>query len=163
MIGANLLPEFDLEMANTRRTLERVPDEKLTFKPHEKSFSLLQLAGHLSNIPSWAPMILTQDGIDMSGPFEREEPTNVAEVLADFDKNVEAARAILEAATAEDMDSPWTLKQDGEEVFTMRKGSTFRLWVLNHTVHHRAQLTVYLRLLDLPVPALYGPSADEAN
>lgn len=163
MTGANLLPEFDLEMANTRRTLERVPDEKLAFKPHEKSYSLLELAGHLANIPSWTPMILLQDGIDMSGPFEREEPTNVADVLADFDKNLEAARPILEAATAEDLDAPWSLKQGGEEVFTMRKGSTFRLWVLNHTVHHRAQLTVYLRLLDLPVPALYGPSADEAE
>jgi len=163
MIGANLLPEFDLEMANTRRTLERVPDEKLAFKPHEKSYSLLQLAGHLSNIPSWTPMILIEDGIDMSGPFERDEPTSVSEVLADFDKNVAAARAILEAATAEDLGSPWSLKQGGEVVFTMPKGSTFRLWIFNHMVHHRAQLTVYLRLLDLPVPALYGPSADEAN
>ena len=163
MKGAALLPEFDLEMANTRRTLERAPDDKLDFKPHEKSFSLLQLAGHMANIPAWAPVTLTQDGIDLSEPFERAEPTNTAEILAEFDKNVAAARPILEAATHEDMMLPWSLKQGDEVMFTMPRGSTFRLWVLNHLVHHRAQMTVYLRLLDIPVPALYGPSADEQS
>ena len=163
MTGADLLPEFDLEMANTRKTLERVPDDRLDFKVHDKSYSLLQLAGHLSNIPSWAAVTLLQDELDMSGPFERDEPTNVADILAEFDKNVASARKALEGATAEVLASPWTLKQDGQAMFTMPKGMTFRLWVLNHTVHHRAQLTVNLRLLDIPVPALYGPSADEAN
>ena len=163
MDGAVLLPEFDHEMANTRRALERVPDDKLDFKPHEKSFSLVQLAGHIANVPTWADAILKQDELDMSGPFERDEPTSVAEILADFDKNVPEARAILEAADAETMASMWTFKQDGEELFSMPKGMTFRFWILNHMVHHRAQLTVYLRLLDVPVPAIYGPSADEAN
>ena len=163
MTGADLLPEFDMEMANTRKTLERVPDDRLDYKVHDKSFSLLQLAGHLSNIPAWAAITLLQDELDMSGPFERDEPSNVAEVLADFDKNVAAAREVLEGATEEVMASMWTLKQNGEAVFSMPKAMTFRLWVMNHTVHHRAQLTVNLRLLDIPVPALYGPSADEAN
>ena len=163
MNGAMLLSEFDHEMANTRRTLERIPDDQLDFKPHEKSFNLLALGGHISNIPAWTPIILTQDELDMTGPFERDEPTNVAEILADFDKNVAEARTLLEAATSEVFASPWTMKQGGEAVFTMPKSATFRLWILNHAVHHRAQLTVYLRLLDVPVPALYGPSADEES
>jgi len=162
MTGAQLLPEFDMEAAKTRTALERVPDDKLDFKPHEKSFSLLQLAGHLSNIPSWAGAILTQDEMDISGPMEREEPSNVAEILADYDKNVATARALLEAATAETLASSWTFKQGGEVQFSMPKRATFRLWIMNHQVHHRAQLTVYLRLLDVPVPAIYGPSADES-
>jgi uncharacterized damage-inducible protein DinB len=163
MTGADLLPEFDMEMANTRKTLERVPDDRLDYKVHDKSFSLLQLARHISNIPSWAPITLLQDELDMSGPFERDEPTNVAEILADFDKNVTAAREVLEGATAEVMASMWTLKQNGETMFSMPKAMTFRLWVMNHAVHHRGQLTVNLRLLDIPVPSLYGPSADEAS
>jgi uncharacterized damage-inducible protein DinB len=161
MNGAALLPEFDHEMANTRRTLERVPDDRLAFKPHERSYSLLQLAGHLGNIPSWADLILTADGMDIDGPFEREEPTSRAEILAEFDRNVTHAREVVEAASDEDMAAPWTLRTGGQEVFTMPRGAVFRMWVLNHNVHHRAQLTVYFRLLGVPVPALYGPSADE--
>ena len=161
MNGGMLLPEFDHEMANTRKTLERVPDSELGFKPHDKSFSLLQLAGHLGNIPSWARPTLTTDGMDIDGPFERDEPTSRGEILAEFDRNVAEARGILEATTTEHMNAPWTLRSGGTEVFTMPRGSVFRLWVLNHTVHHRAQLTVYFRLLGIPVPALYGPSADE--
>ena len=161
MNGAALLPEFDHEMSNTRKTLERVVDDKLDFRPHEKSYSLLQLAGHLGNIPSWTEVTLTTDGMDVDGPFERDEPTSRAEILAEFDANVAKARGILEAATQDDMLSPWTLKMGGQEAFTMPRGSVFRLWILNHTVHHRAQLTVYFRLLGIPVPALYGPSADE--
>ena len=163
MTGADFLPEFDMEMAKTRQTLERVPDDRLDFKVHDKSFNVLQLAGHLANIPAWAPMILLQDELDVSGPFERDEPTNTAEVLAEFDTNVAAAREILEGASEELMASTWSMKQNGESVFSMPKAMTFRLWIMNHTVHHRAQLTVNLRLLDIPVPALYGPSADEAN
>jgi uncharacterized damage-inducible protein DinB len=161
MNGAVLLPEFDHEMANTRRTLERVLDAKLEFKPHEKSYSLLQLAGHIGNIPSWTEVTLTTEGMDIDGPFERDEPTSRTEILAEFDRNVASARPILEAASHDEMVSPWTLKMGGQEVFTMPRGSVFRLWVLNHMVHHRAQLTVYFRLLGIPVPALYGPSADE--
>jgi uncharacterized damage-inducible protein DinB len=161
MNGEVLLPEFDHEMANTRKTLERVPDDRLEFKPHEKSLSLLQLAGHIGNIPSWTEVTLTTDGLDIDGPFERDEPTSRAEILAEFDRNVASARPILESASHEEMISPWTLKMGGEEALTMPRGSVFRLWVLNHTVHHRAQLTVYFRLLDIPVPALYGSSADE--
>jgi uncharacterized damage-inducible protein DinB len=163
MTGADLLPEFDLEMANTRKTLERAPEDRLDFQVHDKSYTLLQLAGHIANIPAWAEMILKQDELDLSGPFERDEPTTVAEVLAEFDRNVVAARAILEETSEEVMASPWTLKQDGEVMFSMPKAMTVRMWILNHAIHHRAQLTVNLRLLDVPVPALYGPSADEDN
>ena len=161
MTGSDFLPEFDLEMANTRKTLERVPDDRLAYKVHDKSYTLLQLAGHLANIPSWSSMILLQDELDMSGPFERDEPNNVAEILAEFDRNVSAAREILEGVDAKAMAATWTLKQGDDALFSMPKAMTFRLWILNHSIHHRAQLTVSLRLLDLPVPALYGPSADE--
>jgi uncharacterized damage-inducible protein DinB len=163
MTGADLLAEFDLEMANTRKTLERAPNDRLDFQVHDKSYTLLQLAGHLSNIPAWTEMILLQDELDMSQPFERDEPSSVEEVLAEFDRNVTEARAILEGVDADVMASPWTLKQGGEVLFSMPKAMTFRLWVLNHSIHHRAQLTVSLRLMDLPVPALYGPSADEES
>jgi uncharacterized damage-inducible protein DinB len=163
MTGSDFLDEFDLEMANTRKTLERVPNDRLSFRVHDKSYTLLQLASHLSNIPSWANMILLQDDLDMSGPFEREEPKAMDAVLSEFDENVSAAREILEGADAETMASTWTLRQGDEALFSMPKAMTFRLWVLNHTIHHRAQLTVNLRLLDLPVPALYGPSADEES
>lgn len=162
MKATALLPEFDLEMANTRKALERIPGDRLGYKPHDKSFSLLQLAGHLSNIPAWTSVTLTTDGLDVSQPFDREAPTDVAGVLAEFDANVAEARAVLEAADEAQLMAPWTLRNGDEVMFTMPRASTFRMWVMNHTIHHRAQLTVYLRLLDVPVPALYGPSADEA-
>lgn len=161
MNGAMLLPEFDHEMANTRKTLARVPNDKLEFKPHEKSFTLLALASHISNVPAWVEMTLQLDELDVSGPFERDEPTNTEELLAEFDENVKKARGIIEAATGEQLATSWTMKMDGAEVFTMPKAAVFRSFIMNHMVHHRAQLTVYLRLLDVPVPALYGPSADE--
>ncbi len=161
MNGAMMVPEFDVEMANTRRTLERIPDDQLDFKPHEKSFSLLELAGHLSNLPQWTGLTLTTTELDIEAPFDRKEPTNRDEVLAEFDANVAAARSVLEATSGEDMMVPWTLKAGDQVAFTMPRVAVFRSFIMNHNIHHRGQLTVYLRLLDVPVPALYGPSADE--
>ncbi len=163
MNGVDLLPEFDVEMANTRKMLECVPDEHLTFKPHEKSFSLLELASHVSNLPTWIGITLETSELDIETdrPWEREEPTSRDQILADFDKAAASARPVLEAASDEDFAKSWTLRTGDEVWFTMPKTMVYRQFALNHLIHHRAQLGVYLRLLEVPVPGMYGPSADE--
>lgn len=163
MDGTAFLPEFDQEMATTRRTLERVPDDRFAFKPHEKSYSLRELAGHIANIPVWTGITMDTTELDVDGPFEQFEPQSTEEILAYFDDAVKDARARLEAASAEELMVPWSLVQGGEVTLTLPRVVVIRSFVLNHTIHHRAQLGVYLRLLDVPVPATYGPSADEAN
>lgn len=161
MNGAMLLPEFDREMANTRRVLERVPDDRLDFKPHEKSFRLGDLAAHVANLLTWTGISLTSTELDVSGPFERAVPKTNAELLALFDRNVAEARAALEGASEEAMGVDWSLIAGDQVYFTMPRGGVIRSFVMNHLIHHRAQLTVYLRLLDVPVPGMYGPTADE--
>jgi len=162
MSDAALLSEFDNEMASTRKMLEAVPDDRLDFRPHEKSWTLLQLASHVSNIPTWTAVTLTATELDLNQDWSRDEPTNRQEILSDFEAAVAGARPVLEAATAEDMQVPWTLKEGDKVHFTLPRAAIFRSFVLSHLIHHRAQLGVYLRLLDLPVPGMYGPSADEA-
>lgn len=161
--GAELLAEFDQEMANTRKALERVPDEKLSFKPHEKSYSLLELASHVANLPTWTSVTLTTTELDLDEPWDRQSPESRKEILAAFDTAVKEARPILEAASGEDMQVTWTLKSGDQVWFSLPRGAVFRSFVMSHMIHHRAQLTVYLRLLDVPVPGMYGPSADEAQ
>jgi uncharacterized damage-inducible protein DinB len=160
-----MLPEFDQEMAKTRTTLERVPDEKFDWKPHEKSFSFMEMANHLARLPEWGTATLTSDSLDLDpekGEFVPPPPGETAEeVLALFDQAVAAFRSALEGAGDEDLMKPWTLYYGGQELFTMPRLAVIRGMILNHLLHHRGQLTVYLRLNDLPVPALYGPSADE--
>jgi uncharacterized damage-inducible protein DinB len=159
--GAMMLPEFDAELASTRRMFAASPDEKLDFKPHEKSFSLLHLAAHVANQPNRIGMTLATDELDLAGGFEQPDPKNMADVSAILDEAAEAARAALEGATDEALAATWTLKTGDEVHFAMPKGVVLRSFVFNHTVHHRAQLGVYLRLLDIPVPGMYGPSAYE--
>jgi uncharacterized damage-inducible protein DinB len=160
-LSESLLPEFDLEAANTRRTLERVPDDKLGWRPHPKSGTLGWLAGHVGNLPSWAAIAIGQDVLELDPDYKQEAPASRQEILAAFDKNVAAARAAIAGASDEKLLSNWTLRVAGRDAFTMPKVAVLRSFVMNHLIHHRAQLTVYLRLLDVPVPALYGPSADE--
>ena len=163
-IAPSLLPEFDHEMGTTRRLLVRVPEAELTWKPHDKSMSMGQLAGHLANLASWGTIILTSTAFDLATmPRDRtpELPASVAALLATFDGKVAAARAELAPKTDAELMAMWTLKQDGEQVFTMPRISAFRSFVLNHTIHHRGQLSVYLRLKDVPLPSIYGPTADE--
>jgi uncharacterized damage-inducible protein DinB len=161
------LPEFEQEMANTRKTLDRVPDEKLDWKPHPKSFSLSGLATHLANIPSWTTNAFAQDELDIAPPgappFRLEEAKSRDQLLADFDKNVAAARASLENASDERWHGSWTLLHGGRKILTQPRTQIMRSFVMNHLIHHRAQLGVYLRLLDVPVPAVYGPTADEGG
>ena len=159
-----LLGEFDHEMANTRKTLERVPDDKLGWKPHEKSGTMGWLAGHVAEIPGWTSFTLEQSSLDIhpeGGHMPSPAPASRAELLAKFDNNVKTAREALVKATDERFMEPWTLLSAGTTVFIMPKIAVLRSFVMNHMIHHRAQLGVYLRLNDVPVPALYGPSADE--
>ncbi len=162
-----LLPEFDLEMANTRKTLERVPDEKLGWKPHEKSGTMGWLAGHVANIPSWPVMTIGQDALDVApkgGPAPQASPPTTRKALLEaFDKNAADGRIALAKATDKQLMDPWTLLAGGQKVFTLPRIAVLRSFVMNHLIHHRAQLTVYLRLNNIPVPALYGPSADEGK
>lgn len=166
-IAQRLMPEFEREMAVTRTTLERVPEDRMPWRPHEKSYTLGALATHIANLASWGVMTVEQDGFDMSPggaePQRTEAATRVAEVLETFDANVAAARAAIAACDDDAMMAPWSLLSDGETVFTMPRIAVLRNWVMNHTIHHRAQLCVYLRLNDVPVPAIYGPSADETG
>ena len=166
-ISKTILPEFDHEMANTRKTLERVPDEKFAWKPHEKSMSLGQLATHLSTIPSWTRNTFEQDELNLAPegqpPARVEEAKSTAELLATFDRHVAAARAALESATDDSWQGKWSLLMGDKTIFTLPRAAVVRGFVMNHLIHHRAQLGVYLRLLDVPVPSIYGPSADEGS
>lgn len=161
-----LLPEFDMEMDNTRRTLERVPDDKFGWKPHEKSGTLGWMAGHVATIPQWAKITMEQDSLDLApaggSNFVPPKPTNRKELLEIFDKNRAEARAALAAGDATYAE-PWALLMGGKQLFSEPRSAVLRRMVFNHIIHHRGQLTMYLRLLNIPVPALYGPSADEQN
>lgn len=163
MNGATLLPEFDHEFQQTRKTLERVPEDRFDWKPHEKSFSLHELSAHLVEIPDWIPVTLETDELDVDGPMERDMPETRDGLLEKFDRSVAAAREALATASGETLGESWTLKSGDEVHFSMPKAAVLRSFVFNHNVHHRAQLGVYLRLLDEPVPAIYGPSADEES
>jgi len=165
-ISQSLLPEFNEEMANTRKVLERVPTEKWNWKPHEKSGTLGWLAAHIGTIPGWYTMTLQTESLDyapVDGPqYEPPKIENTQQLLSTFDKELAGAREALTKASDADFAKNWTLLAGGKEIFTMPRTSCLRGMVMNHMIHHRAQLTVYLRLLNLPVPGLYGPSADES-
>ena len=159
----SLLPELDHEAASTRRILERVPMERADWRPHPKSFSLGELANHLTTLISWAPYTMSSTELDFStSSFEPPVRTTTEALLADFDAYVAAARAALDAADDEAALTAWTLRSGEQVHFTMPRIAVVRSMVMNHLIHHRAQLGVYLRLLDVPVPGMYGPSADDA-
>jgi uncharacterized damage-inducible protein DinB len=163
MDGKTLVPEFDHEASLTRKALERVPFDKADWKPHEKSYSLGELATHIAEIPGWMDITLNQDVFEMDGPYEPAKPATVEELLEIFDRNTARAREVLASATGEQLMENWSMKQNGEVVFSMPKMAVLRGFILSHAIHHRAQLGVYLRLLDVPVPATYGGSADEGS
>src|SRR6266545_4967121 len=159
-----LLPEFDHEMGATRRVHERVPVADLAWKPHDKSFSLGQLAAHVANIPHWIDATLDYTVFDLAtiGDDARpKQPDSIEVILNAFDDNVKKARAKLDAQPDGAMLSTWTMKNGDHEILTMPKVAVFRSFIMNHLIHHRGQLTVYLRLRNVPLPALYGPTADE--
>jgi len=158
-----LLPEFDHEMAVTRKVLERVNDAQFGWRPHEKSMSLGRLATHVAEIPHWGHTILTQPEFNMvDGEYTPTTATTTGEVLALFDGQVTTIRALLAARTDAELLSTWTFKQNGQELFGMPRAAAWRSWVMNHLIHHRGQLSVYLRQTGSRVPGIYGPSADES-
>lgn len=158
-IGQSMIAEFDQEMATTRRVLERVPSDRGTWKPHEKSFSIGHLAQLVARMPGWIPMTVNHSKLDLSQatPYSYETTDTL---LADFDRNVREARDALANVTDDQMHQPWALTMGDRNLMTLPRGVVVRQNI-NHLVHHRAQLTVYLRLLDIPVPSVYGPTADE--
>ncbi len=159
-----LLPEFDHETAVTRRLLERVPEADFAWRPHERSMSLGGLATHLSNIPTWTEAITQQGEFDLAslppGVTARVQPDRPG-LLEFFDRNITQARARLAAMSDAEYLAMWTLKKDGHVVFSMPRIAALRSFLMNHSVHHRGQLSVYLRLRNVPLPAMYGPTADE--
>lgn len=158
----SLLAELKRESANSRTMLQRLNSESYNWKPHEKSYTLLALAQHIANLPVWVQYIVKQDEYDILNPIANADGiTSVPALIEFFDKRIEEADAILNSVTDEQLNLPWTFRRGEHIVSTMPKKIALRFIVLNHIVHHRGQLSVYLRLLDIPVPGMYGPSADE--
>ena len=159
-----LLPEYDHEMANTRRVLELVPAADAAWKPHPKSTSLGDLAAHVALLPMWGRYTLELTELDLGAPenagLARTRFTTVPDLLQQFDDRVRATREVLAKASDDDMGVTWTLKAAGRTIFSLPRAAVLRGFVLSHMIHHRGQLTVYLRLRDVPLPAIYGPSAD---
>lgn len=157
-----LLAEFQQEAAGTRKILSLVPFDKLDYKPHEKSMALGRLATHVAEIAGWWQECLVHDELDFSkGDFTPKTFTHVDELLAYFDDLVQKSSHIISQSTPENFIKPWTMRNGEMIYFTLPKAEVVRTWCLNHWFHHRAQLGVYLRLLDIPIPGLYGPSADD--
>ncbi len=159
-----LLMEFDRESSTTRKVLSRVPGDKLSWKPHAKSYSLGQLAGHLAGLPHWIAGSLLPGDFDMAkggGDLSPKEPASVEALLKTFEESFAAAKAAMAQLDDARAMGPWTLRHGAKVIMEMPRIAFVRTILLNHLIHHRGQLTVYLRLLDVPVPAIYGPSADE--
>jgi uncharacterized damage-inducible protein DinB len=155
-----LLAEYDHEMAATRKVLERLPDDRLAWKPHAASRSMGALAQHMAGLPGWGDLILDRFKADVGAIPDADEPVSRSAILARFDDARSRTRKLLDKTDAE-LAAMWSLTRDGHEVFSLPRCAAFRTFVLSHLVHHRGQLSVYLRLNGVPVPALYGPSADE--
>jgi len=166
-IAQLLLAELDGEVEASRTLLDRLPDGKWDWKPHEKSMTLSRLATHVAEIPGWSKSILMADEIDFTSPemqaWTPRELQSKDEILAELASAAETCRGHLEATSDEDFDRDWTMKGGGQVVMQEKKYMVFRRQIMNHMVHHRAQLGLFLRLLDIPLPMSYGPSADEGG
>lgn len=163
-IAQTMLPEFDVEMTNTRKLIAACPNAQAAWKPHAKSMTLGDLALHLASLIHWTSATLSSTELDLAPPggpaWSPPKFTSIAATLAAFDANVAAARSKLSAASDADMAVHWSLKAGGKVIFTMPRSACLRSFVMNHLIHHRGQLTVYLRMLDVPLPSVYGPTAD---
>lgn len=165
-IAEGYIIEFDAEMANTRRILELVPEALLDYRPHPKSMNMARLAGHIAEMGAWGTSTAKLDSLDISpvdGPaFEPYVAEKTSALLDFFDNAVAGAREAILQLSDEAMLKPWTLNRAGHELFTMPRIAVLRSMILSHIIHHRAQLGVYLRINDIPIPGMYGPSADDA-
>ncbi len=160
--GESFLQEFGQEVPSTRTTLERVPMDQFDWQPHGKSMSIGALASHVAGLPSWVPLIVGHDEFDAGGgEAPPTPPSDTKGLLELFDKNVSEAQSVIEGAADEEFGKTWSLVRGGEALFSAPKAGVIRRMMLHHMIHHRAQLGVYLRLKDIPVPSVYGPSADE--
>jgi uncharacterized damage-inducible protein DinB len=166
-LAQSLLPEFDEEMANTRKMLERLPEDRLNYKPHEKSMALGRLAGHIAEMPGWGSMTVKTDSLDIMPGGKQEFEALVAksrqQVLEAFDKNVSEARSAIAGASDEHLAKEWKLLGNGKTILAMPRIGVLRTMVMNHVIHHRAQLGVYYRMNNVALPPLYGPTADEGS
>ncbi len=166
-IGDMLLPDFDHEMAVTRTLMERAPESRLQWTPHPRSWTLAELCVHLAQLPLWGVMVIRQTAFDLhpvdGTPLPRPRFESHAATLRTFDEHVAQARHEINGAADEVLLARWTLQDAGRTVFTMPRLSVIRSFVLSHMIHHRGQLSVYLRLCDVPLPAIYGPTADSAT
>ena len=160
-IAQSLLPEFDQEMSSTRKLLECVPDDKFDWKPHEKSMTLGRLASHVAEIPGYLTVTITLPKLELGPGHKPFLVSSREELLAAFDKNAAEARAAIAGASDEHLAEPWSLIFGGHTAFTMPRAAVLRNMGMNHLIHHRAQLGVYLRLKDVAIPGMYGPSADQ--
>ncbi len=163
-LGQVMAMEMEMEAATARKLLERLPEEKFEWQPHVKSMTLGRLAGHVAETFEWTGATILQDELDFSTMDYKPEPaTSTAAILEKFDANIKSALEILSGVSDDDIMKPWTMR-DGEKIYmTMPKVAVMRGFVLSHMIHHRGQLSVYMRLLDVPVPSIYGPSADEPD
>jgi len=157
-----LLAEFQNESVSTRKVLERTPEKSFTWKPHEKSMSLGRLSQHLAEIPQWVEASLTKDELDFATmDYKQVDPASTAELLKFFDDNVNAAVEIIKNTPEEEFMKNWTMRNGDKVYMTIPKAAVVRGFVMSHLIHHRGQMTVYLRMLDVPLPGIYGPAADE--
>jgi uncharacterized damage-inducible protein DinB len=164
-IADSLLPEFDHEMKTTRALLERVPDDKAAWKPHAKSMSMGELAIHVASLTNFALMTVGQTEFDMNPPggepFRSPKWQSSSATLATFDNGIADARRAIAGVSDAELMVPWTLKSGAHTIFTLPRIAVLRSFLMNHIIHHRGQLSVYLRLNDVPLPPMYGPTADE--
>ena len=162
-IAQTFLAELKHEAGVTRKMLERVPFDRITWKPHEKSMTLLRLSQHIASLPVWVERTISPDEFDLASiAYNPPVPENAADLIDEYDKNIKLAEEVLSKCSDEEFMKPWTLKRGEQIFFTMPKTVAVRNLAMNHLVHHRGQLSVYLRLLDVAVPGAYGPSADDA-
>ena len=157
-----VLPEFDNEMANTRKVLERIPDEKLDWRAHPKSNTFGWNANHIAEIPGWVEYTLVRPSLDVA-TYQSPKFTNVKDILAEFDKNVESAQKAIKNVPESSLGEMWSLTHGDQVLLKFPKSAVIRTYVLNHLIHHRAHVCVYLRLNDISVPGMYGPSGDDSK
>ncbi len=163
-LNQELLDAFDLEMAHTRTMLQRIPEDRMGWKPHAKSWQLGALATHLVWLPTWAPATLESEFRDVASQEATREALQTRRALIDlFDRHIGAARRAIEAATEAQLRGLWSLRRGDKILFTLSRAAVIRTYVLNHLIHHRAQLGVYLRMNEVPLPSIYGPTADEGG
>jgi uncharacterized damage-inducible protein DinB len=163
-IASAYVAEMEHEARVARQVLERVPEDKFNWKPHEKSMSFGKLASHVAEMFAWTPPTLTQDELDFAKmDYKPFEPATNAQLLEFFDKNIAEAIETLKNTSDEQFMENWTMRNGETVYFTMPKVAVMRSFIMNHIIHHRGQLSVYLRLNDIPVPSIYGPSADEGQ